>query len=141
MIVIILSMSDVELYNLAKKSISGAYIPEGRTSMRIGAIIETMDGQIFTGSNIKLSCGLDICAERLALYKALEALGPKLRIKNVAISLEDDKAINPCGVCRESIWPFITSQSRLIHMNDKSTLMSTEFKSLMPIPFKENKNL
>ena len=53
-----------------KQLLNNAYAPYSK--YRVAAILETNDGKIFTGVNIEnASFGATICAERVAIYKAI----------------------------------------------------------------------
>lgn len=75
------------------------------SNFRVGAALETADGTIITGCNIEnASYGLTVCAERVAMFKALsEGHRDFVRIAVVA-----DTAVptSPCGACRQVLWEF-----------------------------------
>jgi cytidine deaminase len=71
----------------------------------VGAALEGDDGAIYTGCNIEnVSYGLTICAERVALFKALsEGATQFLRI---VVATEAERLTPPCGACRQILWEF-----------------------------------
>jgi cytidine deaminase len=75
------------------------------SGFRVGAALETADGTIVTGCNIEnASYGLTICAERVAMFKALsEGHRTFVRIVVVADTVEPT---SPCGACRQILWEF-----------------------------------
>jgi cytidine deaminase len=75
------------------------------SDFRVGAALETADGTIVTGCNIEnASYGLTICAERVAMFKALsEGHRAFVRIAVVADTVEPTP---PCGACRQILWEF-----------------------------------
>ena len=75
------------------------------SDFRVGAALETVDGTIVTGCNIEnASYGLTICAERVAMFKALsEGHRAFVRIAVVADTVEPTP---PCGACRQILWEF-----------------------------------
>ena len=80
-----------------------AYAPF--SNFRVGAAVETADGEIYTGCNIEsASYGLTICAERVAIWKALSE--GKNDLKSVAVVVDTEELTPPCGVCRQIIWEF-----------------------------------
>lgn len=80
-----------------------AYVPYSR--FRVGAAVLLSDGHIFTGSNIEnASYGLTVCAERIAVFKAVSE-GRK-DITAVAVAGDTEEYIVPCGACRQVIREF-----------------------------------
>src|SRR5262245_30140375 len=70
---------------------------------KVGAAIETNEGQIYTGCNIEnASFGLSICAERVALWKALSE-GVR-GFRRIAIVTDATVPTPPCGACRQLLW-------------------------------------
>lgn len=75
------------------------------SGFRVGAAIETEDGEMITGCNVEsASYGLTVCAERVAIWTAVAKGKP--RIKQVAVVADTDELTPPCGVCRQIIWEF-----------------------------------
>lgn len=69
----------------------------------VGAAILTKSGKIYTGCNIESSSySLTICAERVALFKAVSE-GEK-QFKAIAISTANGQFCPPCGACRQVLW-------------------------------------
>ncbi len=73
------------------------------SKFRVGAALLTKDGRIFTGCNIENSSyGLTICAERVALFKAVSEGETSFRA--IAIASDEDAYTPPCGACRQIIY-------------------------------------
>ena len=72
---------------------------------QVGAAIEDDAGRIFTGCNVEnATFGLSLCAERVALFKAIsEGAGKLLR---VAVVADSAGLTPPCGACRQVLWEF-----------------------------------
>ncbi len=89
---------DQQVEQAAWEALSRAYAPY--SGFKVGAALETASGAIVQGCNVEnASLSLGICAERLAIFKALslgERPGPRLKIVT-----EADKPTPPCGACRE----------------------------------------
>src|SRR6267142_1771647 len=72
---------------------------------KVGAALETKDGRIFTGCNIEsASYGLTVCAERLALWKALSEGAREFR--QIAVVTDAAVLTSPCGTCRQLLWEY-----------------------------------
>ena len=75
------------------------------SDFRVGAALETADGTIVTGCNIEnASYGLTICAERVAMFKALSE-GHRTFVR-IAVVADTDSPTSPCGACRQVLWEF-----------------------------------
>ena len=79
-----------------------AYAPYSK--FRVGAAVLTADGKIFTGGNVEnASYGLTICAERVAVPKAVSEGCRKFQ----AIAIVAPSAgPTPCGACRQVLAEF-----------------------------------
>ncbi len=76
-----------------------------QSGFAVGAAIESADGRVFTGCNIEnASYGLTICAERVALFKALSEGVSAFRA--VAVVTAASTLTPPCGACRQLLWEF-----------------------------------
>jgi cytidine deaminase len=72
---------------------------------KVGAALETATGDIFTGCNIEnASYGLTICAERVAIFKALSEGHRQFR--RLVIVADSARPTSPCGACRQILWEF-----------------------------------
>ncbi|HVG35055.1 MAG TPA: cytidine deaminase [Pyrinomonadaceae bacterium] len=76
------------------------------SNFHVGAAVETEDGKIYIGCNIEsASYGLTVCAERIAIWKALSE--GERRFKRLAIVVDTEDLTPPCGTCRQIIWEFL----------------------------------
>ena len=78
------------------------------SNFHVGAAVLTEQGETFLGCNVEnASYGLTICAERSAIFTAVQnAKAPKLVIRAVAVVNGDDVPCSPCGACRQVIFEF-----------------------------------
>jgi len=92
------------LIEAAKAARERAHAPF--SNFKVGAAIEDEHGHIYTGCNIEnASYGLTLCAERVAVFKAIsEGAGKLLRI---AIVADTPSPTPPCGACRQILWEFM----------------------------------
>ena len=75
------------------------------SGFKVGAALETKDGRVYTGCNIEnVSYGLTVCAERVALWKALSE-GAR-EFSQIAVVTDDIKVTPPCGACRQLLWEY-----------------------------------
>src|SRR5436190_22993630 len=75
------------------------------SDFKVGAALETGDGRIITGCNLENSTyGLTMCAERVAVFKALSE-GHRM-FTRIAVVADTDQATTPCGACRQILWEF-----------------------------------
>ena len=71
----------------------------------VGAAIKTADGKVYTGCNVEsASYGLTVCAERVAIWKALSE--GERDFSELAIVADTGSLTPPCGTCRQIIWEF-----------------------------------
>src|SRR5919197_178409 len=75
------------------------------SKFKVGAALEDESGGIHTGCNVEnASYGLTICAERVAIFKAISE-GAR-RFRRIAVAADTDVLTPPCGACRQIIWDF-----------------------------------
>ena len=103
------------------------------SGFKVGAALETRDGLVYTGCNIEnASYGLSVCAERVALWKALsDGARDFLRI---AIVTEGEPLTSPCGACRQLLWEYCGDIA--IHLHSLDGLDEQyQLADLLPHPF------
>ena len=75
------------------------------SNFRVGAALETASGEIIVGCNIEnASYGLTLCAERVAMFKALSDAHRQFR--RIVIYTDTAAPTPPCGACRQILWEF-----------------------------------
>ncbi len=103
------------------------------SNFKVGAALEEEAGRIFTGCNIEnATYGLTICAERVAVFKALSEGARKFR--RIAIAADADILTPPCGACRQILWEFCGALE-LTLVNLKGETETLSLKELFPRPF------
>ena len=71
----------------------------------VGAALQTKAGKVYTGSNIEsASYGLTVCAERVAIWKALSE--GEREFTDLVVVADTESLTPPCGTCRQIIWEF-----------------------------------
>ena len=95
--------TEQELIDAATDVRERAYAPY--SNFRVGAAVETDDGDIYTGCNVEsASYGLTVCAERVAIWKGISRGVTKFG--RIAVVVDTEELTPPCGVCRQIIWEF-----------------------------------
>ena len=92
-----------ELIAAASKAREHSHAPYSH--FRVGAALRADSGRIFTGCNIENSTfGLTLCAERVAVFKALSE--GERGFNAVAVVADTERLTPPCGACRQILWEF-----------------------------------
>ena len=124
-------MSNIDLIDAAKAVRENAYAPF--SSFKVGAAIETDDGEIIDGCNVEsASYGLTVCAERVAIWKAISQ--GKRKITRIAVVADTEELTPPCGVCRQIIWEF-GGDIPVIFANLHGKVETVQMKDLLPRAF------
>src|SRR2546422_9271759 len=103
-------MDKAELLTRARAAMEMAVAPSSK--FRVGAALLCDDGSVFTGCNIESPTYLGICAERVALFKALSE--GRRGFTAIAIAGEANGGCPPCGACRQILWEFAPSLEVLL---------------------------
>ena len=75
------------------------------SGFKVGAALETSDGDVLTGCNVEnATYGLTLCAERVALVKALSE-GHTVFTRVVVVA-DTENPTPPCGSCRQLLWEY-----------------------------------
>ena len=127
----VMKRTDQELIDAATAVRENAYAPF--SNFRVGAALETDDGEIIDGCNVEsASFGLTVCAERVAVWKAISQ--GKRKIKHIAVVADTEELTPPCGVCRQIIWEF-GGDIPVILSNLKGKIEVVQMKELLPRAF------
>ena len=103
------------------------------SGFKVGAALETTTGLIITGCNVEnATYGLTVCAERIAMFKALSEGHRTFR--RVAVVADTEAPTPPCGACRQILWEF-GGDLEVILANLKRETGRHQLKDLLPLPF------
>jgi cytidine deaminase len=103
------------------------------SGFKVGAALETADGTVITGCNVEnATYGLTICAERVAMFKAISE-GHR-RFKRVAVVADTADPTPPCGACRQILWEF-GGNLEVVLANLRRETGRLALKDLLPVPF------
>lgn len=105
------------------------------SGFRVGAALLGKSGRIYTGCNLEnLSLSLSLCAERIALIKALSEGEKEFEV--LALTSDAFEPVTPCGACRQMLIEYAPSV-RIISLNrSQDNVMLTSIQELLPHPFK-----
>jgi cytidine deaminase len=103
------------------------------SKFKVGAALEDQTGRVFTGCNVEnATYGLTVCAERVAVFKAISEGARKFT--RIAIAADTDVLTPPCGACRQILWEFC-GNAELILANLQGKSESFRLKDIFPRPF------
>lgn len=103
------------------------------SGFQVGAALETDGGIIVTGCNVEnATYGLTVCAERVAVFKAIsEGL---TKFTRIAIVADTEAPTPPCGACRQILWEF-AGDIEVILANLHEEKARYRLAQLLPLPF------
>jgi len=106
------------------------------SNFTVGVALTTTDGEIFTGANVESSSyGLTICAERVALVKALSE--GRNSFKAIAVVGPYADFCPPCGACRQLLFDYAPEIE--IILTDGNLIKLVALKELLPFAFEKNR--
>ncbi len=124
-------MSASELIAAARTARRHAVAPFSR--FKVGAAVEAVGGAIISGCNIEnATYGLTMCAERVAIFKALSE-GHR-GFTRVAIVADTRAPAPPCGACRQILWEF-GGDLEVVLANTRRETARFRLSELLPHPF------
>jgi cytidine deaminase len=121
----------IQLLNAARAAREHALAPY--SSFRVGAALLAESGEIYTGCNVEnATYGLTICAERVALFKAISEGARKFHA--IAVVADPAESTPPCGACRQLLWEF-AGDLEIVLGNLAAETGRHRLKDLFPLPF------
>jgi cytidine deaminase len=103
------------------------------SNFKVGAALEGVDGRIHTGCNVEnVTYGLTLCAERVAVFKAVSEGARGFR--RIAIAADTPALTPPCGSCRQILWEFC-GDIEVILVNLEGKTESFHLQEIFPRPF------
>ena len=122
------------LIDAAKQARENAHAPY--SNFRVGAALRSTSGRIFSGCNVEnASYGLTMCAERVAIFKAISE--GERGFSALAVVTDADSLTPPCGACRQLIWEFCGDIPVTI-ANLKGQTDVMQMRDLFPRPFDDS---
>ena len=99
----------------------------------VGAAVRTESGKVYTGCNVEsASYGLTVCAERVAIWKALSE--GERQFTELAVVADTESLTPPCGTCRQIIWEF-AKHATVVLANLRGQRETVSIKNLLPRAF------
>jgi len=115
----------------ARAAAKHAYAPY--SEFPVGAAALASDGSIYTGCNIEnASYGLTVCAERVAMFKALS--DGHRHFTRMAVVADTQVPTSPCGACRQVLWEF-GQNLEIVLANLTEVKGRHQMAELLPLPF------
>lgn len=126
-----MSESENELIEMATAARTRSVAPF--SNFLVGAALRTSDGKIFTGCNVEsASYGLTVCAERVAIWKALSE--GERDFTDLVIVADTKQLTPPCGTCRQIIWEF-AKHAKIVLANLRGERQEVDIRELLPKAF------
>jgi cytidine deaminase len=126
-----MSGSHAALLAAALQARENAHAPFSR--FKVGAALETAGGRVVTGCNVEnATYGLTICAERVAVLKAVSE--GERKFTRIAVVADTEEPTPPCGACRQILWEF-GGDLEVILGNLGGEKARYSLKALLPHPF------
>lgn len=119
------------LISAAKSARANAHAPFSK--FKVGAALRTSSGKIFGGCNVEnATYGLTVCAERVAIFKAVSE--GERKFDAIAVVTDTDALTPPCGACRQLIWEFC-GDVPVVMSNLQGKVEELRMSQLFPKPF------
>ncbi len=110
-----------------------AHAQAAYSGFQVGAALECADGTVVTGCNIEnATYGLTVCAERVALLKALSE--GRTAFRRIAVVADTARPTPPCGACRQLLWEYCGDIEVVLASLDAETARH-RLAALFPLPF------
>jgi len=122
------------LIEAAKQARENAHAPY--SNFRVGAALRSTSGRIFGGCNVEnATYGLTICAERVAIFKAVSE--GERGFSAISVVADTEVLTPPCGACRQLIWEFC-GDIPVSMANLKGKMEVVQMRELFPRPFDDS---
>jgi cytidine deaminase len=120
-----------EIARLARAARESAHAPF--SGFKVGAALRARSGEVVTGCNVEnASYGLTMCAERVAVFKAVSE-GMR-GFDSIAVVVDSPKPAAPCGPCRQILWEFCGDiWVRMENLRGRG--LTRRMSELLPLPF------
>lgn len=125
----------MSLIEQARAAQLAAYAPYSH--YRVGCALETADGTVYTGCNIEnASYGATLCAERVAIFKAVS--DGHRHFRRIVIATDATTPASPCGLCRQVLGEFCDPEFEVILCGANEQERRFSLAQLFPHPFNQS---
>jgi cytidine deaminase len=108
----------------------------GYSHYKVGAALLAASGKVYTGCNVENSTyGLTVCAERVALWKALSE--GERTFTQIAVVTSSEPPASPCGACRQLLWEYC-GDIKVILANLQGFRKTLDLAEIFPRPFDQS---
>jgi cytidine deaminase len=108
----------------------------GYSQYKVGAALLASSGKVYTGCNVENSTyGLTVCAERVALWKALSE--GERTFTQIAVATSSEPPASPCGACRQLLWEYC-GDIEIILANLQGFRKILRLAEIFPRPFDQS---
>ena len=112
------------------------YACAGYSHYKVGAALLASSGKVYTGCNVENSTyGLTVCAERVALWKALSE--GERAFTQIAVVTSSEPPASPCGACRQLLWEYC-GDIKVILANLQGFRKTIDLAEIFPRPFDQS---
>jgi cytidine deaminase len=103
------------------------------SGFQVGAALRSTSGRVFGGCNVEnATYGLTVCAERVAIFKAISE--GEREFDAIAVVTDTETLTPPCGACRQLIWEFCGDVPVVLaNLRGKQEIL--RMRDLFPKPF------
>lgn len=116
------------------KLLKNSYSPYSK--FRVSSIVVLKDGKSYGGVNIENSSyGATVCAERVAIFKAVSEGYRKGDFKKLYVMCDSHKISSSCFMCRQVICEFFKPDDEIIFMNNLGEEERHKVSEVCPYPF------
>ncbi len=124
------NITNEKLMDFAKDAAKKAYAPY--SGFAVGAALLTLSWKIYTGCNVEnASYGASVCAERIAVFKAVSE-GERI-FRKIAIYTSGGSG-SPCGICRQVLSEFSSDMTLLYH-DSQGIIKEVPLSKMIPDAF------
>ena len=128
-----LTPAEQALVDAARAARVHAFAPFSRFA--VGAALRLTDGRTASGCNVEnATYGLTVCAERVALLKAVSEGARPGDFAAIAVVATAETPTPPCGACRQLLWEFCGDVQVLL-VTDADVVARYRMADLLPAPF------
>ena len=105
------------------------------SNFHVASVLKTRNGELITGFNIENSSyGLTICAERVAIFKALSE-GYNDFVE-VYVMCDGSEPCSPCGACRQILFEYAPNAD-IVMVTEEGKSRTLHIRDLLPFGFND----